>query len=106
MPKVITVSRARMISVTPTEKKPSRPDWREEYVSQVGLLRLFESERKHPGNNYAIFLSDDGSWLKTSCGEYRIAGDTLTLTTRNSRYEFQLIRQTQNNDLMCRDSGC
>ena len=61
-------------SATPTEKKPSRPDWREEYVGQVGLLRLFESERKHPWNNYAVFLSDDGSWLKTSCGEYRIAG--------------------------------
>ena len=65
--------------------------WRERYIGYQGELFVFESLEKHPGKRYLNFTDHSRNWLNTGCGEYVIEGNILTMTTKNSIYEFEII---------------
>ena len=92
MPKLIQSYEAvecksiRRISDTPYEIW----NWREECVGLRGILFIFESEKKHPGKHFIRFMNVEYT-LTTGCGEVTFEDNTITLTTRNSVYEFEIF---------------
>ena len=92
MPKLIQSYEAvkcksiRRISDTPYEIWK----WREECVGIRGILFIFESEKKHPGKHFIRFMNLEYD-LTTGCGEVSTESNTITLTTRNSVYEFEIL---------------
>ncbi len=65
--------------------------WRERYICFQGELYILESEGKFAGKQYLYFTDHSGNWLTSGYGEYRIDGKRLTMTTKNSVYEFEIL---------------
>lgn len=65
-------------------------NWREECVGLRGILFIFESEKKHPGKHFIRFMNVEYT-LTTGCGEVAFEDNTITLTTQNSIYEFEIL---------------
>ena len=65
--------------------------WRCRYIGMEGVLILFESEHKRPGELFLKIVSRDGRYLKTSCGTVEFCENNIIFTTNNSKYKFLLI---------------
>ena len=81
------------IDITPAHDGPWHPG-RKNYIGCIGQLKLYESEKKFPGEKFLYFWGFDfkefSKWdLKTSYGDLTIDGDILTFLTKNSRYVFK-----------------
>ena len=64
-------------------------EWRLRNIGREGLLTIYTSEVRHPGE-YFIQVGDADDHLRTSCGKLTIDGNEIELTTRHSRYRFRL----------------
>lgn len=79
-------------SVTNISDKPyDEWKWRERYIGFQGELFVFESTEKQPGKLYLNFTDHSRNCLNTGHGEYVIDGNILTMTTKNSIYEFEIL---------------
>jgi len=90
----------------PDETSNGKP-WsrRLEFLNFEGVLFLFVSENKHPGEHFVrmcrlLPVPEDApiqlppvpfEEFHTSCGKYDITGDELRMTTRNSFYRFHIL---------------
>ena len=82
---------ARLIEIIPiVDNDENEWSWRMRYVGMKGILGMFESEHKHPGEKFMYIESRDGRCLKTSCGTYEYREDYLIFTTKHSVYTFQI----------------
>lgn len=63
---------------------------RQLYLGFEGKLLLFESQVKHPGEQF-IYMLNGKKYFHTSCGELSIHDDLIELKTQNSKYTFILI---------------
>ena len=77
------------------DKETGRPhtDWRAAYYGYNGVIKLGESERKHPGWRFVYFYpSVEGTeqpWFNTPTSEYNEEGNRITLTSQNSVWTFE-----------------
>lgn len=67
--------------------------WRELYIGQNGCLDIRESDKKHPGEKYAVFECPDLAELRTSYGKTEQNENQLIFTTENSIYEFEMRKE-------------
>ena len=82
---------AKLIEIIPiVDNDENEWSWRIRYVGMEGILGMFESEHKHPGEKFMYIESRDGRCLKTSCGTYEYREDYLIFTTKHSVYTFQI----------------
>ena len=82
---------AKLIEIIPiTEAYENEWFWRMRYVGIEGVLGMFESEHKHPGERFLYIEDINGRYLKTSCGTYEYREDYLIFTTKHSVYTFQI----------------
>ena len=82
---------AKLIEIIPiTEAYENEWSWRMRYVGIEGVLGMFESEHKHPGERFLYIEDINGRYLKTSCGTYEYCEDYLIFTTKHSIYTFQI----------------
>lgn len=82
---------AKLIEIIPiTEAEENEWSWRMKYIGIEGVLGMFESEHKHPGEKFMYIESRDGRYLQTSCGTYEYREDYLIFATKNSVYTFQI----------------
>ena len=83
-----------LLSVTKlNDDSEQKWDWRKKYIGEYGCLSIFESVNTYPGKRFVYmncYLFDD---LTTTCGEIVIDGDLLTITTKNSKYEFKIGKE-------------
>ncbi|MBR7082119.1 MAG: hypothetical protein IKI49_05400 [Oscillospiraceae bacterium] len=68
-------------------------DWRKGLIGEPGCLFIYESEMKEPGKQFAYMCCYDYDYLVTTCGETELYEDRLILTTRNSRYVFDIGKE-------------
>lgn len=65
------------------------------YEGEEGILQIFVSENKKPGEKFVIFtpLNNKSAVLQTSPGEITIKNDLLEIRTQNNQncYVFQLL---------------
>lgn len=79
-------------SVTNISDKPyDECKWCERYIGFQGELFVFESTEKYPGKRYPNFTDHSRNWLNTGYCEYVIKENILTMTTKNSIYEFKIL---------------
>ncbi|MCR4653825.1 MAG: hypothetical protein K5744_09065 [Eubacterium sp.] len=69
--------------------------WKNNYISQRGLVVFFRSEHKDPGMYFIRFypLVEDGEkqvCIRTTTGKMRKSKNLLSLRTENSMYEFEI----------------
>ena len=64
--------------------------WRCQYIGIEGVLILFESEHKRPGELFLKIVSRDRRHLKTSSGTIEFDKNYLVFTTKQSKYRFVL----------------
>lgn len=69
--------------------------WRRDYVGRKnGLLNLYESQQKYPGEKFLVFFGNKAPWeLKTSYGELIEDGEQIIFLTRNTRYVFRKLEE-------------
>ena len=92
MAKQINSYIAKLVDITPVDDTELNDwAWRCRYIGMEGVLILFESEHKHPGELFLKIASRDGRYLKTSYGTVEIYENNLIFTTKNSKYKFLLI---------------
>ena len=93
MAKLIHTHFGKIISIEPIH--PSEADekwsWRKSFVGFIGMIHIYQSCRKHKGKNYIVMCDAQLNCLKTGAGDVTYEGDTLTVTTTNSKYTFQLM---------------
>ena len=67
MAKQINSYIAKLVDITPVDDTELNDwAWRCRYIGMEGVLILFESEHKHPGELFLKIVSLDGRYLKTS----------------------------------------
>ena len=91
MAKQINSYMAKLVDISPvidTELKDWA--WRCRYIGMEGVLILFESEHKRPGELFLKIVSRDGRYLKTSYGMIELFEWHLVFTTKQSKYKFIL----------------
>ncbi len=77
------------------DRNTGRPytDWRAEYYGCNGIIKLGESEHKHPGWRFVYFYPYvEGAkqpWFNTPTAEYQEDGNMITLTSQNSIWTFE-----------------
>lgn len=92
MAKTIKCYEAKLLEATPVSNHIQDDwSWRLQYVGMAGSLAILESEYKHPGEVFLHLNGVDGRCLKTSCGTLEDRGDTITFTTKQSVYIFEVI---------------
>ena len=64
--------------------------WRKGLIGEPGCLQIYESEWTEPGKRFAYMCCYDYDDLVTTYGETELDGDRLILTTKNSRYVFDI----------------
>ena len=83
---------AKLVDITPVyDTNLNDWAWRCQYIGMEGVLILFESEHKRPGELFLKIVSRDGRYLKTSYGIVEIYENNLVFTTKQSKYKFILI---------------
>lgn len=66
-------------------------NWRRYYVGEIGTLKLMESEKKYPGQQFLYFsIAGPPNYLKTSYGQLERKGRQLIFVTQNTRYVFEM----------------
>ncbi|MBQ8403833.1 MAG: hypothetical protein IJX55_05355 [Clostridia bacterium] len=91
MAKQIKNYMTKLVDITPvSDTALSDWTWRCRYIGIEGVLMLFESEHKRPGELFLKIVSRDGRYLKTSYGIVEIYENNLVFTTKQSRYNFVL----------------
>ena len=65
--------------------------WRKAFVGFVGIINIYQSQRKHKGKLYLIMCDSELNYLKTSIGEVTLNNDKLIFTTNNTKYTFKII---------------
>lgn len=102
MPKIITAyPYAKLKSV----EKISDMDnelwlWRKQYIGFKGMLAIFQSEKRFPGKHY-IHLTDYSDHITTGYGYYTIDKNIITIITRNSVYEYEILN---GDDTKCKEN--
>ena len=92
MAKQINSYIAKLVDITPTsDTNLNNWAWRCRYIGMEGVLILFESEHKRPGELFLKIVSRDGRYLKTSYGTVEFCENNIIFTTKNSKYKFLLI---------------
>ena len=92
MAKQINSYMAKLVEITPTSDTELKDRaWQCRYIGIEGVLILFESEHKRPGELFLKIVSRDGRYLKTSYGIVELDKNHLVFTTRQSKYKFLLI---------------
>ena len=66
--------------------------WREQYLNYQCELFIYENEEEHKGERYIYFTSHH-EYLTTGYGSYTISNNIITMTTRNSVYQFKIIHK-------------
>ena len=80
-----------LLSVTQLNNDSEKKwNWRKDYVGEPGCLSIFESIKTYPGKRFVYMNCYFFGDLTTTCGEIVINGNLLTITTKNSRYEFKI----------------
>ena len=91
MAKQINSYIAKLVDITPkSDTELNDWAWRCRYIGMEGVLILFESEHKHPGELFLKIVSRDGRYLKTSCGMVEFDKNYLVFITERSKYRFIL----------------
>ena len=80
------------------EMKLDKWSWRKKYEGFDGGIAVMESTRKHPGMHYILVCDKAQNWLKTGMGDLIYNGDTLVLTTKNSKYTFKIEKEIYRED--------
>lgn len=93
MAKLVSKHFGMLLSVEPTEKSKDDTawNWRKKYEGFLGIIHIYQSQRKDPNNHFIAICDIDLNCLETSVGELTYKSNLLTLTTRNSIYIFKLI---------------
>ena len=92
MAKQINSYIAKLVDIIPVDDTELNDwAWRCRYIGMEGVLILFESEHKHPGELFLKIVSLDGRYLKTSYGTVEFFEDYLIFTTKQSKYKLILI---------------
>ena len=93
MVKLISKHFGILVSVEPTEKTKDDNtwSWRKKYEGFLGIIHIYQSQRKDPNKHFIAICDIDLNCLETSIGELTHKSNLLTLTTRNSIYIFKLI---------------
>ena len=91
---IVRYAPSELLSV---EKLSEVPDydwsWRLEYIGRPGYIDVFESQYKHKGEIFIYLGCFDGNQMTTGYGTIEIEEDRLTITTKNSRYEFSIGKE-------------
>ena len=93
MAKLIKKGFGKLVSVEPndTQKAYKAWRWRKKHEGFFGIINLYQSERKHPGEYFIGVYDIDLQYLKTSAGNLITDGNRMTLTTKNSKYVFEWL---------------
>ncbi len=93
MAKLISKHFGILVSVEPTEKTKDDNtwSWRKKYEGFLGIIHIYQSQRKDPNKHFIAICDIDLNCLETSIGELTYKSNLLTLTTQNSIYIFKLI---------------
>lgn len=75
-----------------TEEEYEKWKWREEYIDLKGVLLIFESEKKWPGEKF-VYFNSGSEHFKTSCGQCEIKENEIEIITKNSIYEFEVSEE-------------
>ena len=91
MAKQINSYMAKLVDITPVaDTNLNNWAWRCQYIGIEGVLILFESEHKRPGELFLKIVSRDGRYLKTSYGTVECDKNHLVFITERSKYRFIL----------------
>ena len=81
---------AEVIDVRPVGEADGDWGWRTDFIGFKGRICFYESEKYEPGMVY-VYMNDDISDFKTSSGIIEINDKTVTLTTKNTEYVFEIL---------------
>ena len=96
MPKLIKYSFGKLNKAVCRTTGKEHEDWRDGHVGCVGIICIYESLKKHPGEKFIYFFHDyDPSWpdiryLRTTYGEITETEEEIIIETRNSQYTFSI----------------
>ena len=83
---------AKLVDITPVaDTNLNNWAWRYQYIGLEGVLILFESDHKRPGELFLKIVNRDGRYLKTSYGTVEFCENNIIFTTKNSKYKFIFI---------------
>ena len=93
MAKLISKHFGIITSIQPTEWVENLEEWawRKNYENFLGIIYIYRSQRKNPGQYFLSAYGLDLDCLTTGIGELTCDGEMLTLKTRNSIYTVRLI---------------
>lgn len=74
-----------------TDMNNNEWNWREGYIGYQGELYIMESLKKYPGKRYLCFTDHGRNWITTGYGEIVVDKTTVSITTPNSIYHFEII---------------
>lgn len=91
MPRLVKKYLARLLSVKSTGvKNEAEWSWREIFVGMRGVMNIYESVNKAPGKHF-VYIKNTDNYLRTGQGDMIQEDKTITLSTKNSVYKFQLL---------------
>ena len=97
MSRLIREQPGRLVSYENKKSDDMRHEWVDKYIGIPGLIKLFESEKKHPGWHFVYFFLDEPEeeiqrYFHTSTAEgYRETENGFILTSKNSVYTFEYM---------------
>ena len=96
--KIIAFGTLIMVEKNNLEIDSEEWSWQKKYEGFNGRMEVLESTKRYPGKNYIIVYDIDLNWIKTGVGELTDNGDTLILTTKNSKYTFRIEKEIYRED--------
>ena len=93
MAELIKIQYGRVVSVEPRNPSAISQDWnwRKEFEGFCGIMHIYQSQHKHPGQHFIVIYDIEQNYLKTGAGDLINNGNRITLTTKNSIYTLECI---------------
>ncbi len=93
MAKTISEFKSAVVKdVKPIGEEGSDWGWRRDFRGFKGKICFYESEKYEPGMVY-VYMQNEISDFETSSGSIKINDKTVTLTTKNTEYVFEILSE-------------
>lgn len=94
MPKLVNYKFGKLMKAVSLQSGEDYEDWRGDHVGGVGIICIYESQKKRPGEKFIYFFHDDDpeginvQYLRTTYGEIEENEKEVRIHTLNSEYTF------------------
>lgn len=96
MPKLVKYSFGKLNKAICSTTGKEYDDWRSAHIGRVGIICIYESLKKRPGEKFIYFYHDDEpsgfnmKYLRTTYGEIEENEEDIQIKTLNSEYTFSI----------------